>query len=129
MSYHSMNNSNNKQHKHSYTKTDYLASADNEPYDMEKVVAILSYLTLLGWLVAIVLYGKHKSSFTSFHLRQSLGLIITLALLSLIPLIGWLMSVAVGFAWLYALFYTLQGQQKKVYLLGDFYQQHLDFIK
>ena len=129
MSYHSMNNSNNKQHKHSYTKTDYLTSSNNEPYDMEKVVAILSYLTLLGWLVAIVLYGKHKSSFTSFHLRQSLGLIITLALLSLIPLIGWLMSVAVGFAWLYALFYTLQGQQKKVYLLGDFYQQHLDFIK
>ncbi len=129
MSYHSMDKPNNKHHEHSYTKQNYPASARVEHYDMEKVVAILSYLTLLGWLVAIVLYGKHKSSFTSFHLRQSLGLIITFALLSLIPLIGWLMSIALGIAWLYALFYTLQGEQKKVYLLGNFYQEHLDFIK
>lgn len=127
MSYDSMENSNRKHHEHTYKKQISLSSSKH--YSMEKVVAILSYFTLLGWLVAIVLYGKHKSNFTSFHLRQSLGLIITFALLSLIPLIGWVMSILVGIAWLYALFYTLQGHQKKVYLLGDFYQEHLDFIK
>ena len=102
---------------------------NNDVYSKNKVVAIVSYITLLGWLVAIVLYDKHRSAFTTFHLRQSLGLIITGALLALVPLIGWLMNVIVLLAWLYAIYHAIQGRMEKVPALGDFYQQHLDFIK
>ncbi|MGL1956200.1 MAG: hypothetical protein OCD00_02615 [Colwellia sp.] len=103
--------------------------ADHHVYQMAKIVAVISYLTIIGWFVAIVLYGNHKSRFASFHLRQSLGLIITTALLTLIPFIGWLFYIAVFIAWLYVTYCAILGQKKKVPLLGDFYQQHLDFIK
>ncbi len=122
-----------KQHVRSHTQDYYENTAkpeyDPEHYNMAKVFSIVSYLTLIGWLVAMALYGKHKSDFASFHLRQSLGLIITGALLAFIPLIGWLMNIGVCLAWLFALYHAAQGNQQKVPLLGDFYQEHLDFIK
>jgi len=107
----------------------YETPISNDSYGTDKIVAILGYITLLGWLVAIVLHDKHKSSFTTFHLRQSLGLIITGALLALVPLIGWLMNIAVFLVWLYAIYHAIQGRQEKVPVLGDCYQEHLDFIK
>ena len=43
------------------------------PYDMVKVVSILGYLTVFGWLLALFIYGKHNSALARFHLQQSLG--------------------------------------------------------
>jgi len=48
-----------------------------EQYKMAILVAVISYLTVIGWIVAMIIYDKHQSSLASFHLRQSLGLIIT----------------------------------------------------
>jgi len=127
MQYHSTDKP--KQQTISHAGDNYDSSVNNDVYGMTKIVAIVGYITLIGWLVAIVLHDKHKSSFTTFHLRQSLGLIITGALLALVPLIGWLMNVAVFLAWLYAIYHAVQGKEKKVLALGDFYQKHLDFIK
>ena len=92
-------------------------------------VSVISYFTLIGWLVAMVINDKHQSSLVSFHLRQSLGLIITGAILALIPLIGWVLNIAVVIIWFVAIFSAIQGQVYKVPLLGNFYQQHLDFIE
>ncbi|KGJ92801.1 DUF4870 domain-containing protein [Colwellia psychrerythraea] len=100
-----------------------------ERYKMATLVAVISYFTLIGWVVAMVIYDKHQSSLASFHLRQSLGLIITGAILSLIPLVGWILNIGVLFAWATGLYCAIKGYEYKVPLLGDFYQQHLDFIK
>lgn len=127
MQYHSMEKS--KQHARSDTQEYYENITKHKSYTMAKVVSVVSYLTLIGWLIAMALYGKHKSDFASFHLRQSLGLIITGALLAFIPLIGWLMDVGVCLAWLFALYHAAQGNQQKVPFLGELYQEHLDFIK
>lgn len=127
MQYNSLEKS--KPHVTSHASSYYDCSANNGVYGMAKIVAILSYVTLIGWLVAIVLHGKHKSHFATFHLRQSLGLIITGALLALVPLIGWLMNVVVCLVWFYAIFFAVQGREQKVPFLGAFYQEHLDFIK
>lgn len=113
----------------SHASNYYEPSSRDEVYSMEKTVSVLSYITLIGWLAAIVLHGGNKSDFARFHLRQSLGLIITGALLALIPLIGWLLDIAVCLAWFYAIYHVVQGHKQKVPLLGDFYQEHLDFIK
>lgn len=103
--------------------------SDSKPqYDMAKTVAVLSYFTPLGWLVAVVLHGDHKSSFASFHLRQSLGLTITSALLFLIPLIGWLLTLGIIFAWFCGAYSALNGRQHLVPFVGQIYQDHLDFI-
>lgn len=111
-----------------YAMAQYHANSEQH-YDMEKVVAVLSYFTLFGWLIAIVLYGKHKSSFASFHLRQSLGLIITAALLLFVPLVGWLLSLGVFTAWFFGLRSAILGQQHPLPILGQAYQAHLDFIR
>jgi uncharacterized membrane protein len=98
-------------------------------YKMATLVAVISYFTLIGWVVAMIIYDKHQSSLASFHLRQSLGLIITGAILSLIPLVGWVLNFGVILAWAVGIYYAIQGQEYKVPLLGNFYQEHLDFIK
>ena len=43
-----------------------------------RIIAIISYFTLLGWAVAFLLHktGKQKKALVSFHLNQSLGLMI-----------------------------------------------------
>ncbi len=99
-----------------------------ERHKMAVLVAVISYFTLIGWIVALVIYDKHQSSLASFHLRQSLGLIITGALLTFVPLIGWLLGIGVLFAWCIGIYGAIKGREYKVPLLGDIYQQRLDFI-
>lgn len=99
-----------------------------ERYRMATLVAVVSYFTLIGWVVAMIIYDKHQSSLASFHLRQSLGLIITGAILSLIPLVGWVLNIGVILGWIVGVYSAIQGQEYKVPVLGDFYQEHLDFI-
>jgi uncharacterized membrane protein len=127
MQYHSTNKT--EQQAISQATDYYAESSNNEVCNMNKMVAILGYVTLLGWLIAILFYDKHKSNYTTFHLRQSLGLIITGGILALIPLIGWLMNIGVFLVWLYAIYHATQGKQEKVPFLGNCYQEHLDFIK
>jgi uncharacterized membrane protein len=127
MQYQSMEKSKREPANHSGIY--YEQSANSVESANEKTVAILSYITLVGWLAAIFLHGGQKSYFASFHLRQSLGLIITGALLALIPLIGWLLNIAVCIAWFYAIFHAIQSNTRAVPFIGEFYQQHLDFIK
>jgi uncharacterized membrane protein len=118
-----------KSHASSHVPSNTESTSENEHYNIAKIISVVSYLTPMGWLIAMALYGKHKSSFISFHLRQSLGLIITGALLSLLPLIGWLMNVFVFLVCLFVIYKAALGYQQKAPFLGDFYQEHLDFIR
>lgn len=96
---------------------------------MNRYIAILSYITLVGWLAAMFIHGSHKSYFARFHLRQSLGLIITAALLLLVPLVGWVLNLLVLIIWVHSIYHVIQGHMIKAPILGNFYQKHLDFIK
>ena len=87
-----------------------------------KLVGVLSYVTLVGWIVAIILHNNNKSEFGAFHLRQSLGLFITTLIFGWIPVIGWI-AWMVGLAFLIVgLIYAIQEQTKTVPFIGDFYQ-------
>ncbi|GLX80456.1 hypothetical protein tinsulaeT_37960 [Thalassotalea insulae] len=97
--------------------------------DSVRFVSVLAYFTIVGWLIAAVMYGRQKSALSRFHLRQSLGLTLTAAVLAFIPLIGWLLSVLVLVAWFVSVYYACLGQKNVLPILGDFYQIHLDFIK
>lgn len=94
-----------------------------------KFIAVISYFSLLGWVIAMIIYDKTHSDFASFHLRQSIGLIITGSVLLLIPLIGWLLNIAIIIAWFIGLCSAIKQTEYKIPLLGDFYQKHLDFIQ
>ena len=104
------------------------------PVTEDRTVAILSYLTLIGFIIALVLHSSKKTALGSYHLRQTLGLIITALALSVagvvlmfIPVIGWLAVMA---AWIGLLVLVIMGlvaaasgQQKPVPVLGEYYQK------
>jgi uncharacterized membrane protein len=52
----------------------------------QKTMAILAYITLIGWIISYLEFKKstEKSTLVNYHLGQSLGLIITSILLSIV---------------------------------------------
>ncbi len=93
----------------------------------------MSYLTLIGFIVAIVLHSSAKTRLGAFHLRQSLGLIVcSLAMfpvgfvLAFIPVLGALAGFAlwIGFIvfWVLGLIAAINGEQKPLPILGEKFQ-------
>ncbi len=100
----------------------------------DRTVAILSYLTIIGFIVALVLHSSKKTALGAYHLRQTLGLIVSALVLGVagfvlafIPILGWLavMAAWIGFfvLWLLGLIAAVNGQQKPVPVLGDNFQK------
>ena len=104
------------------------------PAGDDRTVAILSYITLIGFIIAIVMHGSKKTALGSFHLRQALGLILTgfafglcAIILVFIPILGWL---AIFAGWVTLIVFLIMGliaaatgQQKPVPILGAHYQK------
>lgn len=93
-----------------------------------KTTAIISYITIIGLIIAFVMNSSKKNAFASFHIRQMLGI----SLLSLINgfIIGRFSSIAsivvsLGLLvlWVIALIGAVNGQEKKIPLLGDQFQE------
>jgi len=101
---------------------------DHTEHDLAKLIAVTSYLTLIGWLIAVLMYGKHRSALARFHIRQSLGLIGTMAILSFVPIIGWLLNIALLVFWLIAAYCAYKGECYPVPVVGSWYQEYLDFV-
>ena len=94
-----------------------------------KTVAIISYITLIGWIVALIL-NNPKSDFASFHIRQMLGLIlagIALQVLAFVPFLGWIVSVVGWIAllvfWVLGFIGAIQGEKKLVPVVGEYFQE------
>jgi uncharacterized membrane protein len=110
----------------------------------KKIIAILSYITIIGWIIAFVLHQdpKNKSELGTFHLRQTLGLFISslavfvaAEIISQIPIlgfVGWLVSVLAGIfffvLWLIGLIYAAQGEKKPMPVLGEYFDEKITFI-
>lgn len=91
-----------------------------------KVVAIVSYLGLIGWIIAIIVHGNGKTSLGAYHLRQSLGIMLTGLVGSLvfwIPILGWALAIGLLVFWILGLISAVNGQEKPVPVLGAFYQK------
>jgi len=100
----------------------------------DKTIAIVSYLTLIGFIAAVVMHGSKKTALGSFHLRQSLGLMATSVamifvgmVLAFIPIIGWLTGLALWFAlialWFMGVMSAVKGERKPVAVLGEHFQK------
>lgn len=96
--------------------------------DNSKTVAIVSYITLIGWVVALIIHQNGRSMLGAFHLRQVLGLMLTALILGWIPYIGIIISIVVFVFWVMGLINAAQGEQKPLPWVGDFYQQAFSFI-
>lgn len=95
-----------------------------------KTIAIISYITIFGLLIAFLMNNDKKNSFASYHLRQSLGLGLTglaLSVVNIIPILGWLVSILGSIfliiLWVIGLMGALNGKEKPVPFLGEKYQE------
>ena len=96
----------------------------------DKTVAIISYLTLIGFIIALILHSSKKTSLGAYHLRQTLGFVVTgfaVGFICVIPILGWLIAIValpVFFVlWIMGLISAVNGQLKPVPLIGEYYQK------
>lgn len=94
-----------------------------------KGLAVLSYITVIGIIIAYFLNIDKKNSFTAFHLRQSIGLWLTYFI------IAWVISfvnswtATAGFwvffivLFIYGLSSAILGKTQAVPLLGNLFQK------
>ena len=82
-------------------------SGQTQTSDDGKAVAIVSYLSFIGWIIAFVLYGNNKTSLGAYHLRQTIALFIVAIctwimqlFLIFIPFIGWIISILLIFVYI-----------------------------
>lgn len=103
-----------------------------------KTLSIISYITIIGWLVAYLI-GKDKAdALLKYHLRQSLGLaivniIFSVALtiiagmvpsLSFLGLIGYVFIVL----WIMGIINAANGALKPVPLIGKMFEDKSSFV-
>lgn len=96
----------------------------------DKTVAILSYVTILGFIAAIFIHQGRKTELGAFHLRQVLGLIVTGVvggICAVVPILGWivwfLVTIGLFVLWLLGLISALRGEMRPVPLVGEHYQR------
>ncbi|MCL9769992.1 hypothetical protein NAT47_06150 [Flavobacterium sp. HXWNR69] len=93
-----------------------------------KQTAWISYITIIGTIIAIFMNSENKNVFASFHIRQALGIFLTFFLLGY-PVgffDSWMITASfwtfIFILWLFGFMSALNGEQKPVPFLGEFYQ-------
>lgn len=99
-------------------------------HDEGKTTAIIAYITIIGLIIAFVKNNKEEDPFASFHIRQMLGISITglaLTFINIIPILGTIISLIgilfIIILWIVGLISAVNGEEKKVPILGTYYQE------
>lgn len=111
------------------------------PAKEDTTVALLAYITpiafLVGIVIAIIMHSNKKTALGAYHLRQSLGLIITsiviwipCIIISMIPVVNMVMLllgpaiwIALLVFWIMGLMAAINGQMKPLPVVGEHYQK------
>ena len=119
-------------------------NSGNQAQEMDgKTIAIISYITIIGWIIAYIQFGKNKSELAAFHIRQSLflmlcafGVCIVQMLFAFTPYIGWMISSCLNLImlgllvlWVIALINAVNSEQRPLPLFGNKPQDLLKGIK
>jgi len=96
----------------------------------DRTAAIVSYITVIGFIAAIFLHQSKKTQLGAFHLRQMLGMALTAAAGAVfwaVPILGWiawfLLAIGLFFLWIIGLLSALKGEMRPVPILGAHYQR------
>lgn len=97
--------------------------------DNGKTVAIIAYITLIGWIIALIMNNGNKTAIGSYHLRQSLGIICVGVILNIlasiigISIINWIVWAGVLVLWILGILSAVQGEMKPVPVVGEKFQE------
>ena len=100
-----------------------------------KTISIISYITIIGWLIAYLVGKDNLDAFSKYHLRQSLGLAIVGIILNIITisisflgmivnLVGLLLLVL----FIIGIINAVNGQMKPLPVIGKYFEDKFDFI-
>ena len=102
---------------------------ENQDISDGKNIAVISYLTIFGTIIAFFLNNDKKNEFTSFHIRQALGLCLTFFILGYVisAFDSWLITFCFwmffGVLFIYGFINAIAGKPQTVPLIGDFFQK------
>ncbi|CAM4097344.1 DUF4870 domain-containing protein [Flavobacterium antarcticum] len=94
-----------------------------------KKIATISYITIIGTIIAFTMNSEKKNDFAAFHIRQALGIFITFFAFGYI--IGyfnsWMITSAfwvfIFVLWMYGFLGALEGKKRLVPIVGPLYQK------
>jgi len=101
----------------------------NQTVNEGKTIAIISYITIIGTLIAFIMNQNRHNYFASFHIRQALGIFLLGLIVNFINRYSnfdWLeiiLAIGVFVLWIIGLIGAIQGEEKRVPLLGDQFQE------
>ncbi len=107
---------------------------NQQEIDDGKTIAVISYITIAGVLIAYFMNTEKRNNFAYFHIRQALGLWLTFFAIGLVVSNFDSWSITLGFyaffgvLFLYGLIMALTGKATAVPLVGEFYQKFLSGI-
>jgi len=100
---------------------------ENTTVNEGKTAAIISYFWWIGLVIAFIMNSSKKNPFTSFHIRQILGLLLLSLLNGLIykyvgATAGGIIGLGLFVLWIIGFIGAVQGEEKRIPLLGDMFQ-------
>lgn len=100
---------------------------ENQTVNEGKTMAIISYFWWIGLIVAFIMNNSKKNTFASFHIRQMIGLLLlNLASTVIFRYLGGTISMVLAtgtfILWIIGLIGAAQGEEKRIPLLGDLFQ-------
>jgi len=99
----------------------------NQTVQEGKTMAIISYIFWLGLVISIFMNNKDKNTFTSFHIRQSFGILLLnlaagFAYNYIHPFFGSTILIVTILLWVLGIFSAFKGEEKEVPFLGKLFQ-------
>ncbi|MFB6454006.1 DUF4870 domain-containing protein [Chitinophaga sp. Hz27] len=105
----------------------------------KKTLAIISYITIIGWVIAYFQYkDKERDPFVIYHLKQSLGLAIiglllgaaTSVVISIIPALSVVAyaNFAVMVLWILGIINAAKEEKKPVPVIGGMFEDKFAFL-
>lgn len=99
----------------------------NNGIEEGKTMAIISYITFIGTIIAYLMNNDKKNSFAAFHIRQNIGIVLLYLINGFVigrisGMLSWIVGVFILVIWIIGFIGAIQGEEKKVPLLGDMFQ-------
>jgi uncharacterized membrane protein len=99
---------------------------ENQTIQEGKTMAIISYITWVGTLIAFIMNNDKHNSFAAFHIRQMLGLsLFAIGISFMARYAGFVVGIlAIGLfvLWIIGLMGAIKGEEKRVPFVGDLFQ-------
>ena len=101
----------------------------NQSVEDGKLIAIVSYITVIGTIIAFIMNQNKHNYFASFHIRQAIGIFIVGLLVNFISRysnfdgLNMILGIGVFILWIIGLIGAIRGEEKLVPLLGQQFQE------